>query len=252
MIHLKRKKKIGLALGGGAVLGAAHIGVLRALEELEIPISYVAGTSIGAFVSAFVAFGKRWDEIEELANELKWLDVSGVSLSQYGLLSNKKMGKLIRESLGEVTFDQAKIPVAMIATDISNGEKVIMKEGDIATAVMSSTCIPGVFVPVERGDRLLVDGGIVENVPVTPLKDMGADFIIGVDLISKRSNRRPKNIIEVILNTVDFTLMTATKLQTEEADILISPDLSAYNMVDTDNVKELIKTGYDEAMRVLG
>jgi NTE family protein len=249
---IRQKKNIGLALGGGAVLGAAHIGVLRALEELKIPISFIAGTSIGAFVSAFVAFGKRWDEIEELANELKWLDVSSISLSQFGLLSNKKMGKLFKDTLGDVTFDQAKIPVAMIATDISNGEKVIIKDGEISTAVMASTCVPGVFVPIEREGRLLVDGGVVENVPITPLKEMGADFIIGVDLISKRSSRKPKNIIEVILNTVDFTLMAATKLQTEEANILISPDLSAYNMVNTDNVKDLIKTGYEEAINTMG
>lgn len=105
MKKLNKNKKIGLALGGGAVLGAAHIGVLRALEEFDISASYIAGTSIGAFVSAFYAFGKRWHEIEKIASDLKWLDVSGISLSRFGLLSNEKLGDLISEHIGDVTFD---------------------------------------------------------------------------------------------------------------------------------------------------
>ena len=149
MKKLKKNKKIGLALGGGAVLGAAHIGVLKALKEHDISISYVSGTSIGAFVSAFLAFEKTWEEIEEIAKDLNWLDISGMSLSQFGLLSNKKLGKLIEEYIGDVNFEEAKIPVAMIATDITSGDKVVLDKGNIAQAVMASTCISGIFVPVE-------------------------------------------------------------------------------------------------------
>ena len=117
---------------------------------------------------------------------MNWLDISGISLSQFGLLSNKKLGQLIIENLGNVTFDEAHIPVAMVAADITSGEKVVLKKGDVATAVTASTCIPGVFVPVEINNQLLVDGGIVENVPITPLKEMGADLIIGVDLNARK------------------------------------------------------------------
>lgn len=244
-------KKIGLALGGGAVLGAAHIGVLKALEKSDISISYVAGTSIGALISAFLAFGKGWEEIREVVKDLNWLDISGISLSQFGLLSNKKLGRIIIENLGDVSFDEALIPLAMVATDISTGEKVVLKTGSVATAVMASTCIPGIFVPVEINGKILVDGGIVENVPVTTLKDMGADQIIGVDLNSKHTRKKPRNIIEVLLRSFDFTLKTATKLQTEQADILIEPDLSSFNMVDVDQMDDLIETGYQEANLVL-
>jgi malate dehydrogenase (oxaloacetate-decarboxylating) len=108
----RRKKKIGLALGGGAVLGAAHIGVLKAIEEFNIPISYIAGTSIGAIISAFYAFGKNWEEMAILLKGLNWLDISRISLSQFGLLSNKKLGKLITDNLGDVSFDEACIPLA--------------------------------------------------------------------------------------------------------------------------------------------
>jgi NTE family protein len=180
----RRKKKIGLALGGGAVLGAAHIGVLKAIEEFNIPISYIAGTSIGAIISAFYAFGKNWEEMAILLKGLNWLDISRISLSQFGLLSNKKLGKLITDNLGDVSFDEACIPLAMIATDITSGEKVVLKSGNVAAAVMASSCIPGIFIPVEIDNRLLVDGELVENVPISPLKDMGANFIISVDLFS--------------------------------------------------------------------
>lgn len=251
MKRLDKNKKIGLALGGGAVLGAAHIGVLRALEEFDINVSCIAGTSIGAFISAFYAFGKGWEEIESVARDLNWLDVSGISLSQFGLLSNKKLGKLIIENVGDVNFEESHIPVEMIATDIVSGEKVVLKKGSVASAVMASTCIPGIFVPVEINEELLVDGGIVENVPVTPLKDMGADLIIGVDLNAKYPQRKPRNIIEVLLRSFDFTLKTATKLQTEQADILIEPDLSSFNMVDINQMNDLIEKGYEEAKQVL-
>ncbi len=240
-------EKIGLALGGGAVLGAAHIGVLKALEESDIPVSYVAGTSIGALISAFLAFGKGWEEITEVLKDLNWLDISGISLSQFGLLSNKKLGRIIIENMGDVSFDEALIPLAMVATDISTGEKVVLKKGSVATAVMASTCIPGIFVPVEVNGKILVDGGIVENVPVTTLKDMGADLIIGVDLNSKHTFKKPRNIVEVLLRSFDFTLKTATKLQTEQADILVEPDLSSFNMVDVDQMDDLIEKGYQEA-----
>jgi len=251
MKKLRKNKKIGLALGGGAVLGAAHVGVLRVLEEFNISVSYLAGTSIGAFVSALYAFNKNWKEIEKIAMHLNWLDVSRLSLSQYGLLSNKKLGELVTEIIGDVDFDQANIPVAMIATDISNGKKIVLKEGNVATSVMASTCIPGVFVPVEIKDKLLVDGAIVENVPITPLREMGADFIIGVDLIANHSHKKPKNIVEVLINSFDFIIMTASKLQSEEADILIKPDLSSFNIVETDQTADLIEKGYLEAKSIL-
>jgi NTE family protein len=246
-----RKKKIGLGLGGGAVLGAAHIGVLKALEENEISISYVAGTSIGAFVSAFYAFKKDLNEIEKIALDLDWFDLSGISLSQSGLLSNKKLGELISEHIGDVHFDQADIPLAMIATDIASGKKVVLQEGKVAKAAMASTCIPGIFIPVEIDDTLLVDGGIVENVPITPLQEMGAEFIIAVDLNARRSHKKPENIIEVLMNAFDFTMMTATKLQSQEADLIIKPDLSGFNMIDTEQTPDLIERGYDEAIKML-
>ncbi|MDZ7845232.1 MAG: patatin-like phospholipase family protein [Anaerolineales bacterium] len=251
LFNKAKNKKIGLALGGGAVLGAAHIGVLKAIDELNIPVHFISGTSIGAFISAFYAFGKSWEEIEASTKDLNWLDLTGLSISKLGLLSNQKLGDVITKNIGNVNLEDAEIPISMVATDITNGEKVIISKGDVEIAVMASTCIPGIFIPVEIDNRLLVDGGIVENVPVTPLKNMGADFIISVDLRAEHHNKKPENIVEVLLRTYDFTLKAATKLQTEKADIQIKLDLSRFNMVDINQADELIHTGYVEAKKAL-
>ncbi|MBN2424154.1 MAG: patatin-like phospholipase family protein [Calditrichaceae bacterium] len=247
----RKNKKLGLALGGGAVLGAAHIGVLKAFEESDLTISYITGTSIGALIAAFCAFNKSSSEIEKIAKDINWPDISSISLSQFGLLSNEKLGKLIIENIGNVNIEDAAIPLSVIATDIANGQKVILKKGKLKEAVMASACIPGIFIPVEIDNKLLVDGGIVENVPTITLKNMGADYIVGVDLNAGNSHKKPDNIIEVLLNTFDFTIMTATKLQTAKANIIIKPGLSAFNMIDTDQVPDLIDAGYQEAVKVI-
>ncbi len=244
-------KKIGLALGGGAVLGAAHVGVLKAIKELDIEISYVAGTSIGAFAAAFHAFGKTPAEIEEIALKLTWMDISGISLFRNGLLSNEKLGDLISEYIGDEKIENAKIPLALITTDISTGKKVILKKGDVAKGVMASTCLPGIFIPVEMNDVTLVDGGIVENVPIDTVKKMGADYVIGVDLNAKNKYEKPNNILDVIMNSFHFTLKAAAQSQTENADLLITPDLSKFNMADTSQVKDLIEQGYKDSKKLL-
>jgi NTE family protein len=246
MKKLKKKKKIGLALGGGVVLGAAHIGVLKAIEEFDIKISYLAGTSIGAFIAALHAFGKTWEDIKTMALELDWFDMSSLSISKYGLLSNKNIGEIIIENLGDVTFEDASIPLAIIATDITGGDKVVLTEGNVAKSVMASTCIPGVFHPIDIQGKLLVDGAIVENVPTTSVREMGAEIVVGVDLNVKNRSKKPENIVEVLINAFDFTLMNASKLQTEGADILITPDLSAFNPIDLSQVPDLIEKGYED------
>lgn len=246
-----RKKKIGLALGGGAVLGAVHIGVLRVIEEKNIRIDFIAGTSIGAFIAALYAFGKRSDEIEEIAKTLKWLDISEVSLSRFGLLSNEKMGALLEKNLGKKKIEDANIPLRVIATDITTGEKCIIDKGDLATAVRASACIPGIFIPVEREGKVLVDGGVVENVPVSAVRQMGAQRIIGVELLAHDATKKPENILEVLLNTFEFMISNVTRSQEKQFDLLIRPKLSDFDKVQTRQVEELIATGYKEAKKWL-
>lgn len=246
------KKKRGLALGGGAVLGAAHIGVLKAIDEHRIHINRIAGTSIGAFVAAFVAFGKSWEEIREIASELKWMDITGLSLSRYALLSNEKLGELIVEHIGDRNIEDADIPLAMVAADIATGEKVVLDKGPVARAAMASTCIPGIFYPVEIDGRKLVDGGIVENVPVITLKSMGARKVIAVDLNARHAYGEPENILDVILNSFHYMMQAAATLQKEDADLLIEPDLSDFNRSNMDQVSDLMEKGYEDAKKALG
>lgn len=245
--HNKTSEGIGLALGGGAVLGAAHIGVLRAIEENEIPISYISGTSIGALVGAFFAFGKSWEEIHHLSKKLNWIDISSLSLNRYGLLSNEKMGLLLEKHLGKVNIEDAKIPFTAVACNIARGEKVVLQKGQLSRAVTASASIPGIFHPVEIEGQLLVDGGIIENVPVTTVRAMGAEYVIAVDLNSTQQPGRPENILSVLLNSFHYVMKEAVRKQTDAADLLLEPDLSAYNWTDTGHVEALIQKGYEEA-----
>ncbi|AFG38378.1 patatin-like phospholipase family protein [Spirochaeta africana] len=248
---IRRHRKIGLALGGGAVLGAAHVGALRALDEQQLTIHCVAGTSIGAFVGALYAFGKSWQEIDEIARDLTWLQAARLKVTKTGILSNEQLGKFVRSLLGDVTFAEARIPLAMIATDIGSGERIVLREGDVAEAVMASTCIPGIFSPVEIDGRMLVDGGICENVPVSVLPELGAEQTIAVDLIANHSLRRPENIVEVLINSFDFALSNASRTSIEAADLLIAPHLQGYNAIDVKQIPQLIEQGYADAAQLL-
>lgn len=254
MINIKkllgiRENRIGLALGGGAVLGAAHIGVLKALEEIDVKVDYITGTSAGAIVAALYAFGKRWDEMEELFGKVNWLDLSGMTISQYGLLSGKKLAAFLVKKIGQVNIEDARLPLAIIAADISTGEKVVLQAGDLATAVMASTSIPGIFIPVELDGKMLVDGGVVEKVPVSPLKEMGAQTLIAVNLLCDRG--RPDNIIELLMNAFHFLVQEKTGVQIKDAHIKLEIELSDFNRVNTKQIPELIQVGYEQAKALL-
>jgi NTE family protein len=251
-ITLKRGQKIQLALGGGAVLGAAHIGALKAMEELELEITRVAGTSIGALVGALYASGNDFSHIEDVALDLSWTDITGFTFSKFGFFSNDKIRGFLEEAIGkEATFADCQLPLFIVATDITNGDKIILQEGDLSNAVMASTCLPGIYKPVEINGKLLVDGGIVENVPISPLQDRGDEPIIAIDLNARHTYETPKNIVDVLLNSFHFMLATAAKEQTQEADILIKPNLSNFNRVDSNQIEDLIKVGYEDTLKAL-
>ena len=247
---MKSSRKLGLALGGGAILGAVHIGVLKAIESHNIEVSCISGTSIGSLIAALYAFGHRASDIENIISDIGWLDISRLALSKKGLLSNQRLGKLIRKHVGNKTIDQADIPLAIVASELIKGEKIVLKDTDVTSSVMASTCIPGIFTPIEIDDMVLVNGGILENVPISPLKEFGCQKIISVDLTNIKGVA-PNNIFDVLLNTLNIAQKNASKLQQIDADIIIAPDLSDYNMFDRKQVPSLIKEGYKCAMDAL-
>ncbi len=249
LFDFKTKKKVGLALGGGATLGGAHVGVLRALEEAEIKIDCISGTSIGAMVGAFYAFGMPVDEIEKIALELDWPDISGIALSKRGSLTNHEMGKLLDQHLGDVYFKDAKIPFAAVTTDISTGEKVILDQGDVSEAVKASTCIPVLFEPIQYDGRLLVDGGLKESVPLSAIQNMGAEFTIGVDLNAHRNYKRPENILDILNNTLEIALKHLANVNIKEIDTLVQPNLAEFSRSDTEHVDQIIKLGYEAMIK---
>lgn len=240
----------GLALGGGAILGAAHIGVLRALEEKNIKPQLISGTSIGALIAAFYAFGLSVDEIEKLALELNWSDISSLKLSKLSLFSNKKLGEIVAATLGDVNIEDAVTPLAIVACDIATGEKVILSEGPLAPAVMASSCLPGIFSPVKIDGRLLVDGGIAENVPVSALRNLGANSLIAVDLSLKVKYNEPNDVFDVISNAISIAIDSNTRSRTRPADLIITPDLTSKSRTNTDpaEIKHMIDIGYQQTL----
>lgn len=238
------RRPVGLALSGGATLGAAHAGALRALHEAEVPIDYLAGTSIGAVAAALYAFDTPLDDIEEVALEMSWLGISSFSPSRLGLLANRKLGDILRTHIGEPDFADASIPFAVVATDISRGRRVVLSEGEVLPAVMASACVPGVFQPIEIDDCLLVDGGLVENLPVAPLREFGTRSIIGVDLNLRREYQRPDDLVDVVLNSIDIAINNATRLRAgEDIDLLIAPPLSSYSRFRSKRGAQLVEEG---------
>lgn len=177
-------KKVGLALGSGGARGWAHIGVIRALERAGIPIDYIAGASIGAFVGAIYAAGEL-DELEEFVRDLNWkmiLSLFDVVFPTCGLLDGNKIYDLLTEHLQELCIEDAGIPFCCVATNLITGKEVLLRSGKMADAVRASISIPGIFTPFAHEGLYLGDGGIVNPVPVQVVRDMGADIVIAVNL----------------------------------------------------------------------
>ncbi|PIE55449.1 MAG: patatin [Dethiosulfovibrio peptidovorans] len=194
---LDQGRSIGLALGGGAARGCAHIGILRAFQEKNIPVAAIAGTSIGAIVGAVHASGGL-DHLETLLLELdpfNLLSYFDVVFPYSGLVDGQKVTKLLRDILGDRSFQDLPLPFAVVATDLRDGSEVILAEGVVIDAVRASIAVPGVFTPLMMGEAPLVDGGLVNPVPVNVARGLGSDFVVGVDLNhyvveSKQEGRR--------------------------------------------------------------
>jgi len=198
-IFKKKELKIGLALGSGAARGLAHIGVLKALIEEGIPIDYISGSSMGALVAAYYARKGEIANLEEIALKVDWKQLTrlldpNLALLFKGVIHGKKVKELLRTLIGDVEFKDLKIPLAVVATDVNTGEEVIIKEGSVVEAVRASISIPAIFMPVKLKNRFLIDGGIVNPVPVKVVKDMGATFVIACNVIQEPKKRKTFNL----------------------------------------------------------
>ncbi|MFW6126306.1 MAG: patatin-like phospholipase family protein [Chloroflexota bacterium] len=265
---LLKDKKIGLALGGGAARGMAHIGVIKVLEEKGIVPHFIAGTSIGSIIGAIYARELRADLLQEHAAEWsRWriAQLLDPILPRIGLIKGKKVEAVLDSYLGRLTFDDLKVPFACVAVDVDTGEEVLFKEGLVANAVRASISIPGVFVPVEWQGRLLIDGGVVNPVPVSTVREMGANYVIAVNVLPRPAGRvlepcneaDPRNlsIHAILMQTVNIASNIISRNALQGADLVIEPDVSHVSATDFHLAAEMIPPGRlaaEESLAAIG
>jgi NTE family protein len=237
--------KIGLALGGGFARGIAHIGVLKALEEENIPVSFVAGTSVGALIGAAYCSGVGPAELEQIATRVRFRDLARWTLSRYGFATNLRMINFLNKVLKVKTFEELKTPLAITATDFASGEGVVFRSGPLADPVRASCAYPGVFLPVTVNGRLLVDGMLAHALPTQPLLDMGADRVIAVSLKSNWATdaERPKHIFDVIGQCLAIAQNMNSEQARKSADLIIEPDVTGYRYDDFEHSADLVLLG---------
>ncbi|PIP94694.1 MAG: patatin [Bdellovibrio sp. CG12_big_fil_rev_8_21_14_0_65_39_13] len=247
------KRKLGLALGGGGARGLAHLGVIKHLNEIQLPISAISGTSAGAIVASLLAYGVPFDTIVENIRKLKPTEWSSFRFRGLGLFHNELLREMLTKLLPEnATIEGAKIPLALKVTDLISGKGLDLFEGDLIEAVMASSCVPGIYTPVHKDGRLLVDGALVENVPVSLLKRLGANFYVGVNLNGNLEYGKPDGIVDVLTNAMDIAIDSHTKAQLKACDLVISMDLTRYSRTQTQQMDQLIEEGYKAAQKTIG
>jgi NTE family protein len=245
--------KVGLALGGGGARGIAHLGVCQRLAELGIPLHCIAGTSIGAIVGSIVASGNL-DKAIEWCRQPDWKKLPKLmfetSLTVKALTPGKRVEALLGELITAQDFSMLDIPFAAVATDLHTGERVVMDGGDLFSAVRASMSIPGVFPPVERDGRVLVDGQFVDPVPVSLCREMGADAVIAVDINPPNDPAGMKpyskfNIVDVLTST--FNIMnrriTDRALVDDRPEMLIRPKVGGVLALDFRHADRLVEIG---------
>ncbi len=239
---MKQKPKIGLALGAGASRGFAHIGVLEVLEENGIKPDYIAGSSIGSIIGAIYAAGMAPRMMEGIAENLN-TNLYDVGFSRRGFIRGNRVDELMKLLTKDQEFKDLNIPLAVTAVDLITSERVIIQEGKVYQGVRASISIPGVFQPVVVGDKVLIDGGILERVPVNVVRKMGAEIVIGVDVAFNGLHRPPENFIETIIQTMEVMQLEITKLTVPTGEIIIKPSVDLANPLSLDNVSAAVEAG---------
>ncbi len=277
------RPKIGLVLSGGGARGIAHIGVLKKLEELQIPVDYIAGTSMGSIIGALYASGKTATELEQLVLSIDWesaftdetprsqlpmrqkieqneflidlelgVDTSGIVIPK-GVVQGQNLHLILksiyRSALGTEDFDDLPIPFRAVASDIENGTPVVLGRGDLATAIQASMAVPGVFAPVIIDGMTLVDGGVTKNLPVDVVREMGADIVIAIDistpLLEPEELQTALNILDQLTNILNQSNVSEQVRKLTATDFLIKPRLEGYTSASFDKVSEIVEVGSD-------
>ncbi len=238
--------KIGLALGSGGSRGFAHIGVLKVLVREGIPIDFIAGSSMGALIGALYGAGHSPELMEKMAFQFRRKYFVDITVPKMGFVKGEKAKNVIRMLVKQKMLEELQPSVSVVATDLKKGEKVVFTKGDIAQAVRASIAIPGILVPEKIGGRLFVDGGVVDRVPVSVVKDMGAEIVVAVDVSYFNAEPDITSIYDVIIQSMDIMEKEMVRYREIESDLMIRPIFKHIKATQFTEVEEIIRQGEKE------
>ncbi len=243
------RPRLGLALGGGFARGIAHIGILRVFRDHNIPIDVLAGTSVGALVGAAYAAGTSPEEMERVAINTRFRDFGRWRVSRMGMASNERLEHYLHRFTTAGRFEDLKIPFAILATDLIGGESVYFTHGEIGPALRASCAYPGLFIPVEYQNHLLVDGFLSGMVPSEAARHLGADVVVGVYLEPGLLHSRPRNTIEIIGRSFSIIQGNSIGKWRRSTDLIIEPKVTHILWDDFARAPEIVAAG-EQAARV--
>jgi NTE family protein len=246
-----RPPRIGLALGGGAARGFAHIGVIQVLEEAGIRPSLVVGSSAGSLVAALYASGKSGAELARLADAMDESAITDWSFPGRGLIRGEALARFVREHTGGLAIEQMRLPLGIVATDLDNGQPILFQIGDPGVAVRASSAVPAVFQPVRIGSREYVDGGLVSPVPVRFARQMGAELVIAVDITEVPDGAATGDVMRILLQTFSIMGRSINHFELLDADIVLRPSLPGVSSADFAARKRTIQAGREAALAML-
>jgi NTE family protein len=250
------KPKIALVLGGGAARGFAHVGVIRVLEQEKIPIDMVVGTSVGALIGAIYASDLSSFELEWTAFQLEKDDLFdfGVlnAVAGMGFAKGDKLETWVKGHIKPANIENLRLPFAAVASDLNWGYKVVLDSGSVARAIRASAAIPGVFQPVRHQGKILVDGGVVDNIPTSVAKARGADIVIAVDISGNVGNTNITNLVDVSLQATNIMFALNVEQSRKDADILIKPaGIGDVGMLDFTQKKRCMQAGIETTKQTM-
>ncbi len=241
----KRAPRIGLALGGGAARGFAHVGVIQVLEEAGIKPAYVAGTSAGSLVAALYASGRNGAQLQQVAETMEEAAFTDWTLPFFsrGMLRGEALARYVNAQIGNKLIEDMPVPLGIVATDLNSGQGVLFQRGDTGSAVRASSAVPSVFLPVRIAGREYVDGGLVSPVPVRYARQMGAELVIAVDISSSPEGNPAGDTLQILLQTFAIMGKSINSYELRDADLVIRPALPGVKGSDFTARRRAIEAG---------
>ena len=249
----KKILHIGLALGGGAARGFAHVGVIQALEEAGIHPEFVVGTSAGSLVAALYASGKNSAQLKKVADSMEEAEITDwmIPIFNRGALRGEALARYVNTQVGGQSIESMNIPLGIVATDLQSGEAMLFRRGSTGTAVRASSAVPGVFQPVKVGGREYVDGGLVSPVPVKQAREMGANFVIAVDISSDPEGNPSSDTFQILMQTFAIMGKSINSYGLKDANLVVRPSLAGVKSADFTSRRRSIEAGYSAMQKLI-